>query len=358
MPLNGFSAPHSRRRSGDDSPRDGGVTGLVRLSRNASDGIASGGSFRHNKIRVTSIGSDPIEFPVDGKSSISRRHLNTVGRAVDRQDRGIGHRANQIWAPWRAQYIHESSRLPEPDDGCFLCRGLRLGRRPREPARLARPALGRLPQPLSLTIMAISWSPRASIGGRSASWRAGPDRADRGPATDRRRPRPDAQAAGLQHRPEPGQVGRGRPARHLHWHVVPRWDGDTNFMPVLGQTEGHRREPRRILRPVRRRTGREPDLSLGSDGPRRPIPTSRRIPRARPPRSGEVAAMLLWIDPGRLRPGRRRPRRPAREGRRRGRPGPRSSSSSASSPSPSSSSSSTCSPRARRSRRSRPSTSA
>lgn len=34
-----------------------------------------------------------------------------------------------------------------------------------------------------------------------------------------------------------GRVAGAGFADHFHWHVVPRWQGDTNFMPVLASTK-------------------------------------------------------------------------------------------------------------------------
>jgi ATP adenylyltransferase len=144
---------------------------------------------------------------------------------------------DRLWAPWRAQYIKESSGTLAADAGCFLCRGLAAGddrsnllvwRRPHSAVFLNR-------YPYNNGHLLVA--PLAHQG--SLSELDGPDLIEpletvRGVvAVLDRMLRPQGYNIGL----NLGKVaGAGLPG-HLHWHVVPRWDGDTNFMPILADAK-------------------------------------------------------------------------------------------------------------------------
>lgn len=138
---------------------------------------------------------------------------------------------DQLWAPWRLDYI---TTKDEPSEGCFLCR-YRDSTADEETFVVARGAhslavLNRYPYNNGHLLVACT-AHKASL-----------DELDDAELLDcmqqvRRMTEvlirvlhPDGFNIGL----NLGKVaGAGLPG-HLHWHVVPRWSGDTNFMPVLG----------------------------------------------------------------------------------------------------------------------------
>ena len=147
---------------------------------------------------------------------------------------------DQLWAPWRAQYILESAgSAAATDDPCFLCRGLAsdpahdrdnllayrgahaavfLNRYPYNNGHLLVTPLvhrGHLHELVGPELTAPLELVRDSIAILS------------------RLMSPQGYNVGLN---LGKSAGAGLPG-HLHWHIVPRWDGDTNFMPVLGQTK-------------------------------------------------------------------------------------------------------------------------
>jgi ATP adenylyltransferase len=139
---------------------------------------------------------------------------------------------DQLWAPWRHAYIARDDLKPK-DDECFICRGLSESD-DRRNLILHRTPLGvvqvnKFPYNNGHLLVA----PRAHKG---ALDELTPDEsADLQQAITRvigvlkRLMKPDGFNVGM----NLGRVaGAGLPG-HLHWHVVPRWSGDTNFMPVF-----------------------------------------------------------------------------------------------------------------------------
>jgi ATP adenylyltransferase len=147
---------------------------------------------------------------------------------------------DRLWAPWRAQYIKESSgKAPSDDDGCFLCRGLASGpENDRENLLAWRGShsavfLNRYPYNNGHLLVAPLLH-RGTLGELSGSDLSDPlETVRRVIGVLDRMLRPQGYNVGLN---QGKSAGAGLPG-HLHWHIVPRWDGDTNFMPVLGQTK-------------------------------------------------------------------------------------------------------------------------
>jgi ATP adenylyltransferase len=144
---------------------------------------------------------------------------------------------SRIWAPWRAQYIHEASTSPDPSSECFLCRGL-AGDDDRRNLVVYRRTnslvvLNRYPYNNGHLLVAPSLH-RGTLAELEGPDLIEPIRTLRYMTTilDRML-RPQGYNIGLN---QGKAAGAGLPG-HLHWHIVPRWDGDTNFMPVLGQAK-------------------------------------------------------------------------------------------------------------------------
>ena len=130
-----------------------------------------------------------------------------------------------LWAPWRIEYItgpkSDQCIFCEPDPAHLVERGERcfalLNAFPYAPGHvMVAPNrhvgdLGDLDDGELLEVMQL---------------------AQRLVAAQRSTMNPDGFNVGL----NLGRVAGAGIADHLHLHVVPRWEGDNNFMPVLGDT--------------------------------------------------------------------------------------------------------------------------
>ena len=133
-----------------------------------------------------------------------------------------------LWAPWRMAYIGGAS---EP--GCIFCAassgadpraGLVLGR-----SRGGVVMLNRFPYAYA-HLMVAPHAHAADLSALTAGAHAELSALlRRVVALLQEELHPQGMNVGI----NLGRAAGAGIADHLHWHVVPRWEGDTNFMPVL-----------------------------------------------------------------------------------------------------------------------------
>jgi ATP adenylyltransferase len=142
--------------------------------------------------------------------------------------------SDRLWAPWRMKYI---STIGKREKRCVLCVN---GRRKSDSKNLVLFRSERCYIMLNLFpynighLMVVPYAHTADLSSLDEKTQLDLLRlVERSVGALRKTLRPDGFNIGL-------NLGRAAGAgidRHLHVHVVPRWNGDTNFMPVLGSTK-------------------------------------------------------------------------------------------------------------------------
>jgi ATP adenylyltransferase len=144
---------------------------------------------------------------------------------------GGGENMELLWAPWRGEYVGK-----EQPPGCILCQ------KPREGNDAANYLLARGDHAYVLLNLYpynnghLMVAPYRHVGELEEllpqEWQETVSFLTRAVAALKEAYRPHGFNLGV----NLGRVaGAGVPG-HLHWHVVPRWEGDANFMPVIGRT--------------------------------------------------------------------------------------------------------------------------
>jgi ATP adenylyltransferase len=140
---------------------------------------------------------------------------------------------DHLWAPWRMTFIGS-----EPEPGCLFCRVLGEPARDLENLVIARPPgallmMNRYPYNsghLMIAPVRHTGDLAELPAGEAAELMAAVQQAL---ALLQRVLSPDGFNLGA----NLGRTAGAGIPDHLHFHAVPRWAGDTNFMPVIGETK-------------------------------------------------------------------------------------------------------------------------
>jgi ATP adenylyltransferase len=135
---------------------------------------------------------------------------------------------DHLWSPWRRQYI-DTAR--DEGDGCVFCVVPALeAERVLQSTELAYVVLNKFPyNPGHMLIV-----PLRHTGDFEDLTREENEQMQSLLQRSIRALRSESDPDGFNVGMNLGSTSGAGIPDHVHWHVVPRWSGDTNFMPVVG----------------------------------------------------------------------------------------------------------------------------